>query len=101
MVNPPGSGFDDIAEKFVATPFVLLDPRMCRGHGVDFKARDGDRLAGIESARIFRGDGEAIDDEFAVGFRDDELQLRIYAYERLEGVFVEMIGVIVAGSDDV
>ena len=46
-------------------------------------------------------DLQAIRDELAIRFRDDDRHPRIGAQQRDERVGVEMIGVIVAGGDDV
>jgi len=82
MIKSPCVSLNDVAQKAVAAPIVLFEEIMGRGDGGDLEATHGHGFADIESAGLFGDEAEAIHNEFAVGFGNDQFDFGIRAQQR-------------------
>jgi len=101
VVDGPRTGLDDVSKKFMATPLIFFDQVVRGGDGSNLEAGDRNGLPGIETARLFSHDTEAVHDEFAISFRNDNFDRRIYPEKWNKSLLVQVIGVIVARGDHV
>ena len=101
MVDCPGAKLRDVAQKFVPTLFVLLQFVVRRGHTVNREAHDGHRFARLQTARKIAVHLQPLPYEITVCFRNDQHQVRIHAQQRAQCFRIQMVGVLVAGSDDI
>ena len=101
MIKSPGTDFDDEPHEAMLAVFIGFELVVSGSNAMESYALHGSLETVIESDGRGGIAFEALRDERSIGFRDYEARSWIGLKERCQRFLVEMVGVIVAGSDDV
>jgi len=101
VVNRPAVDFGDEAHEVMAAFRVGREFVVGGGKAVEADAGVLEALAVVEAERFGRGGFHPPGDEAAIGFGDGERGRGVGGEERLQGLAVEVVGVVVAGGDEI